>query len=388
MDTVRKVSNKIAIYYGRKYLMPYFIGLIAIAVNLIPILNGRDLLYEEFITLETMPMIIALKSKDINDILVAGITVTWPVIIDVFFDLLLTQGSVRSYSAFYQISPSATEIFARSCTAVMGFFLIILMLQWAYFMYQNRQEWTNLNDQDIYSLSNFIFVLIFLLFLSITNQSDGGNILKKDTNKIAIQLGFFVVVPAVQYVLHVRADRQLLVTSQQIIDTRAMLIRYISKDVSVPMKKVLHNLKRLADDMNMRTDVGWDELLAVDGMRDTCISAVSALEDLITFDKLENGILDPVMVSMNAWSFLRDIVRPFRSQRSRDGIRFEVTFPPDLILWLEGLCVYVDKGSLCQAFRAVVKNSRNSTPPGGSVCVTARRLNQNEIKTTTSSLSY
>eukprot|EP01041_Mallomonas_annulata_P016672 gene16672-34697_t len=130
------------------------------------------------------------------------------------------------------------------------------------------------------------------------------------------------------------------------------------------MKNVLRNLKRLADDMSMRTDVSWDELLAVDGMRDTCISAVSTLEDLITFDKLENDILDPVMVTMNAWIFLRDIVRPFRGEvRLMLGIGLDDDIVEDSAVVRRLLCV---------------KNARNTTPPGGTVCITARRLLESE----------
>eukprot|EP01041_Mallomonas_annulata_P000377 gene377-690_t len=444
MDMFRKVFNKVKVLCGTKYLMAYFIGLTSILVNLVPVLNGKDLLYEE-LTKDTAPIIIALKSKVTNDILVAGITVTWPVILDIVFGQLykskpikapiyfsidwivlllpmflmlflfvipyeqynwcplifssqvtfgfcccmyylhvnspkifkwhrlcllcllrLGQGVFRSYSSFYYITLTTNLIVTKVLSSVVGLVLLILFLQWAYSLYKNRIDWYNLSDQEIYSISSTMFVIAFVIFFAISGQSDGSSFLRKDTKEVSTHLAFFVAIPAIQYVLHVRTTRQLIVTSQ---------------DVSDPMKKVLHNLKLFADDMEMRTDVAWDELLAVDGMRDTCISAVSALENLITFDKLENGILDPVMVSMNAWSFLRDIARPFRVQRSPEGIRLDVSFPTEVVEWLEEYCVYVDKESMCQAFRAVVKNARNTTPPGGTVCITARRLQENEVKT-------
>eukprot|EP01041_Mallomonas_annulata_P010239 gene10239-21355_t len=252
METIRKTYSKLKIESGRKYLMPYIFALISLIITSVPVIMGKQLRHDEF-TDDTSPLVIALNSDCVNYLLVAGITVTWPM----------------------------------------------------------------------------------------------------------------------------RSTRMLLATSQQIIDTRAMFIRYVSKDVSDPMKKVLHNLKLLADDMEMRTDVTWDDLLAVDRMRDTCMSAVSALENLIIFDKLENGILDPVMVSMNAWSFLRDIARPFRG--NVDGTKVEVSFPTEVVEWLEGYCVYVDKESMCQAFRTVVKNARNTSPTGGVVLVSARRLSERPI---------
>ena len=47
------------------------------------------------------------------------------------------------------------------------------------------------------------------------------------------------------------------------------------------------------------------------GMLQSCNSVITILDDMLIFDKLENGIRDIDLKPVKAWSFVRDTIRPF-----------------------------------------------------------------------------
>jgi signal transduction histidine kinase len=92
-----------------------------------------------------------------------------------------------------------------------------------------------------------------------------------------------------------------------------MIIRYVSHGIRNPLDAVLLGLKILYDDME-KTENNWDRLETVQNIKNSCHDAVTVLDDLLTYDKLENGLSEsPPMKIFRAWSFIRDTIRPFQA---------------------------------------------------------------------------
>eukprot|EP00607_Mallomonas_marina_P005913 CAMPEP_0182425676 /NCGR_PEP_ID=MMETSP1167-20130531/12156_1 /TAXON_ID=2988 /ORGANISM="Mallomonas Sp, Strain CCMP3275" /LENGTH=731 /DNA_ID=CAMNT_0024606595 /DNA_START=187 /DNA_END=2382 /DNA_ORIENTATION=- len=160
-----------------------------------------------------------------------------------------------------------------------------------------------------------------------------------------------------------------------------MLMRYVSLDIYQPLRKVFLGLKKLSEVVALRDD-DWDEIVAIDRMRDFCNAATSAMDDLLLFDMMENDILEPDMKMINAWSFMRDIVRPFMKHGSDEGVKMDIFIPPAEVEKLAVCCVLVDKTSMRQALRGVVRNAQKFTPTNGMVGIRARCVLQERVTPT------
>ena len=90
-----------------------------------------------------------------------------------------------------------------------------------------------------------------------------------------------------------------------------MLIRYVSSNVLDPLRMVCNGLKVLIAE----EEVDHFDLLklnSLQAMKKHCDDAITVLNDLWTYDKLESGIMETKLKLKNAWSFLRDTMRPYR----------------------------------------------------------------------------
>lgn len=98
---------------------------------------------------------------------------------------------------------------------------------------------------------------------------------------------------------------------QHALDVRTMLIRYLSTSVLEPIGRLYEDLKQLAEEEEL-DGFDWRRLQTITRMKNDCNKSMTVLNDLMTFDKLENGIVAPQFKFKNAWSFLRDTMRPYQ----------------------------------------------------------------------------
>jgi len=60
----------------------------------------------------------------------------------------------------------------------------------------------------------------------------------------------------------------------------------------------------------------WDKLIRIKKMTLTCNATISTMDDVITYAKIEtkSSMTLPSRQPLQAWSFIRDVVRPFTIQ--------------------------------------------------------------------------
>jgi len=92
-----------------------------------------------------------------------------------------------------------------------------------------------------------------------------------------------------------------------------MFIRYISHEIRTPLNTVCLGLKLMFDDFTKHGE-SRSRLENLSDIRESCDTAVNILNELLTLDKLESGILMLEKKPVLAWSFVSEIVRPFAVQ--------------------------------------------------------------------------
>jgi len=89
-----------------------------------------------------------------------------------------------------------------------------------------------------------------------------------------------------------------------------MFLKYASSGISSPLKSVSLGLHNICDEMEANCE-DWDKLEQFQKMRGSCDAAMLIVDDLLAYDKIENGITNLDKKHFNPWSFLRESIRPF-----------------------------------------------------------------------------
>merc|ERR1711939_1278232 len=99
----------------------------------------------------------------------------------------------------------------------------------------------------------------------------------------------------------------------------------------------------------------------------SCNVSIEILNDLLTYDKLEDGTLSLQSTHTNLRDLLLSILKPFLVQARQCEVEFnfmgEAYFPAQL----DELSVEVDVNKISQVIRNLVSNALKFTPRGGKV---------------------
>ena len=93
-------------------------------------------------------------------------------------------------------------------------------------------------------------------------------------------------------------------------------MRYVSHEIRTPLNTVFLGLKLLQDEMTKKHE-DLVMLETVHDIKDSCDIAVNILNDLLTYEKLEGGLLSVDLKPQNAMHFIKATIRPFTIQVPR-----------------------------------------------------------------------
>jgi signal transduction histidine kinase len=183
-----------------------------------------------------------------------------------------------------------------------------------------------------------------------------------------------------------------------LLDAKKQYVRFISHEIRTPLNAMFLGLQLLADDLENcidPRDVKLYENLC--DVQLSCNTALDTLNDLLTFEKLDSGILDLHKEELGAAEFVTDCVRMFGAQAKAKKVTLEVKElsvdqhldrnqhldqdqeagggpshsrrAPALPLRSHDM-ISLDKFKIAQVIRNLISNALKFTPAGGSVTVT------------------
>ena len=165
-------------------------------------------------------------------------------------------------------------------------------------------------------------------------------------------------------------------------------MRYISHELRTPLNAAFLGLKLLTSDMKASKDPRdierYDTLCDVNM---SCTTAVSILDDLLCYEKLNSGILELHKEEVFIAPFLGDCVSMFSAQARECSVTMSVVMDvtdvdivnetdtsSDITIHLPlHSCdlIFFDKFKMSQVIRNLISNALKFTPKGGTMTVTA-----------------
>ena len=102
---------------------------------------------------------------------------------------------------------------------------------------------------------------------------------------------------------------------QNLLEVKRVFVRYVSHEIRTPLSAVvlgLNYLKKQSESNN--TTMDQDTIDVVEEVSASCEAAVDILNDLLTYEKLDGGLLHTYFKHEPAFDFIRSASKPFKLQ--------------------------------------------------------------------------
>jgi signal transduction histidine kinase len=149
--------------------------------------------------------------------------------------------------------------------------------------------------------------------------------------------------------------------------TKRIFVRYVSHEIRTPLNTTILGLKCLESDVKQYlTEDQWNSIEDIfEDVKDACGTAVDILNDLLLYEKLDDGIFGLNLSLHPLRQILDDAFRFFRvAARSTF-----VSFVEDISILNEKACIYADESKFQQVLRNLLSNALKFTPKQGTVKV-------------------
>jgi signal transduction histidine kinase len=151
--------------------------------------------------------------------------------------------------------------------------------------------------------------------------------------------------------MHSRLAKLESLTSSQVLVNKRNFVRYISHEIRTPLNTVAMGIQYLRgilrDDVPIHRQVGVEDICSLLGVVDeSCNVAIGTLNDILTYDKLQDGDMVTEKESVPALTLIREALHPFLVQAATAGVQLhfddESCMSPDLA----NRCIFVDVNKL------------------------------------------
>lgn len=119
-----------------------------------------------------------------------------------------------------------------------------------------------------------------------------------------------------------RSKFKVLIGLHATIDAKKSYIRYISHELRTPLNAAFLGIKLLSDDFRrtVRTAEEAERLETLTDVSNSCSTAIEILNDLLCFDKIENGLLTLHKSEVNVVDFIACAVSMFNAAAKERGV--------------------------------------------------------------------
>jgi signal transduction histidine kinase len=242
-----------------------------------------------------------------------------------------------------------------------------------------------------------VFFTVFSIFGAIHHRSHTHVSGDKDSDLLRYLMSFVVVEIVLMCLFNLFPEmkfQKLAASKHDQLETRLNLIRYVSHEMRTPLNTVSMGMSILKEEIrdrmqksglvNANARIAFNEMLeTVHQINDSCNVAISTLDDLLTFDKIDENKLVIETEEINPWTLLQDTARPFNLNALIKKIQFQVQLLTEvsyqsgtkegntesLERMFEKYCIRGDSFKLAQVIRNLLSNALKFTPESGKVDV-------------------
>ena len=154
--------------------------------------------------------------------------------------------------------------------------------------------------------------------------------------------------------------------ASQSLENKRTFARYIGHEIRTPLTVVKLGM-RLALEEARQLGASEDFVTNISDCEDSVDVAVAILNDLLSYEKLDSGILEMFKSIIVAVPFVIRSLRPFEKQAKMKNITFIVE--NNCEAQMESLVIYADKSKMNQVIRNFMSNALKFTPNHGTVKV-------------------
>ena len=164
---------------------------------------------------------------------------------------------------------------------------------------------------------------------------------------------------------------------------RQAFVRYISHELRTPLNAVFLGMTFIKEELK---NVSPLQKVYVERIVDTveevdncCQIAISILNDLLTFDKLEEGKMMLDFEETAVAEYISDAVKPFRVEARTKNILITIDVIDHESGWENATALQVDRHKMSQVIRNILSNAIKFTPSDGSVTIKISRINRGKV---------
>eukprot|EP00602_Paraphysomonas_sp_CaronLab_P013657 CAMPEP_0185041066 /NCGR_PEP_ID=MMETSP1103-20130426/39882_1 /TAXON_ID=36769 /ORGANISM="Paraphysomonas bandaiensis, Strain Caron Lab Isolate" /LENGTH=531 /DNA_ID=CAMNT_0027580641 /DNA_START=410 /DNA_END=2002 /DNA_ORIENTATION=+ len=153
------------------------------------------------------------------------------------------------------------------------------------------------------------------------------------------------------------------------LEAKKNFVRYISHEIRTPLNTVYMGLQLLTERVSQSSAVAVDGLELCNDLQSACSVAIEMLNDLLLFDKIEEGNVMLERKTVEILQLLNTAVSMFSVQAQACGVNLVCPHQHDPVLRNVG--IHVDVKKFSQIIRNVVSNALKFSPTGGTVSIHA-----------------
>lgn len=154
-----------------------------------------------------------------------------------------------------------------------------------------------------------------------------------------------------------------------------IFIRYISHEIRTPLNTVFLGMRYTKEELEriapMVPEYIDPIIETVAEVNECCEVALSILNDMLTFDKLEEGKMTLDLKDTDLERFVRDTVNPFQILARGKDITVDVKMINYATGWPQSFLLRIDQHKMSQVLRNLISNAVKFTPHHGNITVSA-----------------
>eukprot|EP00607_Mallomonas_marina_P007586 CAMPEP_0182418402 /NCGR_PEP_ID=MMETSP1167-20130531/2846_1 /TAXON_ID=2988 /ORGANISM="Mallomonas Sp, Strain CCMP3275" /LENGTH=613 /DNA_ID=CAMNT_0024592597 /DNA_START=164 /DNA_END=2005 /DNA_ORIENTATION=- len=166
--------------------------------------------------------------------------------------------------------------------------------------------------------------------------------------------------------------------TEQTLERKRVFVRLVSHEIRTPLNIVVQGLKLLHKEMS-KNEIDKNLSEIVSDTQASCDIAVTLLDDLLAYEKLEAGVMVLEKTSVRTMMFLKDAAKPFLIQARQAGVHLYFSDERELNHLFRHSLLICDKNKLNQVLRNLVSNGLKFTPAGGSVVISACIMSSSNV---------